>query len=123
MVRFRISLLFLGAMMYANEETCSDGCITTVVVQDCDGTGVAGAHVRIKLCCGGGSEEEGTTNDNGSVTFPYCFKDICNSQVSLAGTGIEKSVDRDNCKNSGKASTCTIKVCSSRPINGMGNLR
>jgi len=95
----------------ASSGECEKGCQTTVVVEDCDGTAVAHAKVRIKLCCGDGGEIESTTNSNGEATFNYCLKDICESKVVLEGFAV-RSFDRNGCSEQGKNSRCEIKVCS-----------
>lgn len=113
MLRLKVSLLFLGAIMYASgQTTCGTNCTTTIVILDCSGAVVSGAHVRIKVCCDG-SEEEHTSDKNGQVTFPHCLKDICESRVTLRAT--TQALDRGNCSGSGGQNTCVIKICSGDP--------
>lgn len=103
--------LFLVVLigLYPSSE-CEKDCKTTVTVVDCDGAGVAGARVQIKVCCSGGSDVEAVTDPNGQATFNYCPKDICGSRVVLSGFA-EQSFNANSCHQEGKTSNCTIKIC------------
>jgi hypothetical protein len=109
-VLLTIALLPLLAFSASSGE-CGKGCQTTVVVEDCNGSPVAGAKVQVKLCCGDGGERESTTNSSGEANFNYCVKDICESKIVLEGFAV-KSLDRSGCSENGKSSRCEVKVCT-----------
>jgi hypothetical protein len=60
--------------------SCATGNRTIFVVLDCNSKPVADVDVAITTCCDK-KHDEGSTNENGEVAFPYAVKDICERAI------------------------------------------
>lgn len=112
-MNFRVFLLILaaGSALFLRPSTeCESGCQTTVTVHDCNDEAVPSAKVEIRLCCGGGSNIESTTDQHGQAIFAYCTKDMCGSRIVLNGFAVF-AFDPNSCTTTGKTSHCTVKLC------------
>lgn len=100
---------FALVLMSGPNSDCHQGCTTTFVVQDCDGSAVESAQVSIQACCGDNQKSAKKTNSSGEATFPVCAKDICKRRIVLSGFATSESAG--NCTESDGDSRCTVKIC------------
>lgn len=113
MIVGRMLLLALcsSAIVVQGADTeCTTGR-TTIVVTDCSGAAVEQARVAVKICCGNGRNETGTTDSAGEVTFKASRKDICEREISLAGFAMNKG-GLGGCSGDDKNATCRVQICS-----------
>jgi hypothetical protein len=106
-------LMVMGMGALGLRADCSPGS-TVVLVTDCSGAPVHGAHINIKVCCANNQQVQrsSVSASNGEATFDINAKEICDGTVKFAGFSAT-SFGTGSCTAPGKEgkSRCAVQVC------------